>query len=61
MLNEYKEKIEVQKEVLKALPRNNGKNNKLYKQKVLELVDLYKKDSELLLEEIEKRNKRYII
>lgn len=61
MLNEYKEKIEVQKEVLKALPRNNGKNNKLYKEKVLELVDLYKKDSELLLEEIEKRNKRYKI
>lgn len=61
MLNEYKEKIEVQKEVLKALPRNNGKNNRLYKEKVLELVDLYKKDSELLLEEIEKRNKRYKI
>ena len=30
MLNEYKDKIELQKEVLAALPRNNNKNNKLY-------------------------------
>ena len=29
MLNEYKDKIELQKEVLAALPRNNNKNNKL--------------------------------
>lgn len=59
MLNEYKEKLEMQREVLKALPRNNGKNNKLYKEKILELIDLYKKDNSLLIEEIEKRNKRY--
>ena len=45
MLNEYKEKLEMQREVLKALPRNNGKNNKLYKEKILELIDLYKKDN----------------
>ena len=45
--------------MLKALPRNNGKNNKLYKEKILELIDLYKKDNSLLIEEIEKRNKRY--
>ena len=48
MLNEYKEKLEMQREVLKALPRNNGKNNKLYKEKILELIDLYKKDNSLL-------------
>ena len=49
MLNEYKEKLEMQREVLKALPRNNGKNNKLYKEKILELIDLYKKDLVLII------------
>ena len=40
MLNEYKDKIELQKEVLAALPRNNNKNNKLYKAKVEEIYNL---------------------
>ena len=32
MTDDYNKKIGVQKEVLEALPRNNAKNNKLYKE-----------------------------
>ena len=34
MLSEYKKNIEVQKEVLASLPRNNKKNEKLYQERV---------------------------
>lgn len=36
MTDDYNKKIGVQKEVLEALPRNNAKNNKVYKEKVIE-------------------------
>ena len=41
MTDDYNKKIGVQKEVLEALPRNNAKNNKLYKEKVIELKEQY--------------------
>lgn len=59
MLSEYKEEIDTQKEVLKALPRNNIKNNKIYQQKIEELLGLYSEDKQLLYEEISKRYQRY--
>lgn len=49
MLNEYKDKIELQKEVLAALPRNNNKNNKLYKAKVEEMLKEYQVDKEVVV------------
>lgn len=60
MLNEYKDKIELQKEVLAALPRNNNKNNKLYKAKVEEMLKEYQVDKEVVEEEITKRRNRYL-
>ena len=60
MLNEYKDKIELQKEVLAALPRNNNKNNKLYKAKVEEMLKEYRVDKEVVEEEITKRRNRYL-
>lgn len=60
MLNEYKNKIELQKEVLAALPRNNNKNNKLYKAKVEEMLKEYQVDKEVVEEEITKRRNRYL-
>lgn len=60
MLNEYKDKIELQKEVLAALPRNNNKNNKIYKAKVEEMLKEYQVDKEVVEEEITKRRNRYL-
>lgn len=60
MLNEYKDKIELQKEVLAALPRNNNKNNKLYKAKVEEILKEYQVDKEVVEGEITKRRNRYL-
>ena len=60
MLNEYKDKIELLKEVLAALPRNNNMNNKLYKAKVEELLKEYQVDKEVVEEEITKRRNRYL-
>jgi len=59
-VNEYKDKIELQKEVLAALPRNNNKNNKLYKAKVEEMLKEYQVDKEVVEEEITKRRNRYL-
>lgn len=59
MLNEFKQNIEVQKEVLNALPRNNNKNQKNYIEKVTEILEKYKNINEIVISEIEKRKKRY--
>lgn len=59
MLSEYKKNIEVQKEVLASLPRNNKKNEKLYQEKIEELLKKYKETKEVVLSEILKRKKRY--
>ena len=60
MTDDYNKKIGVQKEVLEALPRNNAKNNKLYKEKVIELKEQYDNDLMLLSEEIIKRKNEYM-
>ena len=60
MTDDYNKKIGVQKEVLEALPRNNAKNNKLYKEKVIELKEQYDNDLMLLSEEIIKRKNAYM-
>lgn len=60
MLNEYKNKIELQKEVLSSLPRNNNKNNKSYQAKIEELLGEYQIDKEVVEEEITKRKNRYL-
>ena len=59
MLNEFKQNIEVQKEVLNALPRNNNKNQKNYIGKVVEILEKYKETNEIVISEIKKRKKRY--
>ena len=60
MTDDYNKKIGVQKEVLEALPRNNAKNNKVYKEKVIELKEQYDNDLMLLSEEIIKRKNEYM-
>ena len=55
MLNEFKQNIEVQKEVLNALPRNNNKNQKNYIGKVVEILEKYKETNEIVISEIKKR------
>lgn len=60
MINDYKEKIETQKEVLSSLPRNNNKNEKLYVSKVSELYTEYNTAKEVVKEEISKRRERYL-
>lgn len=60
MINDYKSKIEVQKEVLSSLPRNNNKNEKLYQQKLGELFEEFYSQKEIVLSEIEKRRNRYL-
>ena len=59
MLNEFKQNIEVQKEVLNALPKNNNKNQKNYINKVVEILEKYKETNEIVISEIQKRKKRY--
>lgn len=58
MVNELNEKIEKEKEVLNALPKNNKKNIKLYKEEVLNVYNTYKEYKEVLDKEFEKRKKR---
>ena len=60
MLNEYKEKIETEKEVLNTLPKNNIRNRKAFNKKIVELKDEYSDNKELLLKEIDKRRKSYV-
>lgn len=60
MLNEYKNKIEVQKEVLSSLPRNNNRNEKIYQIKIEELLEDYQKEKEVVASEIKKRRDRYL-
>ena len=60
MLNEYKKKIELHKEVLSSLPRNNNKNNKLYLTKIEDLLNEYKNDKDEVMGEIVKRKNRYL-
>lgn len=60
MLNEYKNKIELQKEVLSSFPRNNNKNNKSYQIKIEELLKNYQIDLILTKEEITKRKNAYL-
>ncbi len=59
MINDFKEKLEVQKEVLEALPRNNKKNEKIYISKVIEILNDYKEIKKITESEIKKRKKRY--
>ncbi len=59
-LNEYKNKIEVQKEVLLSLPRNNNKNEKIYQAKIGELLEELQKEKEVVASEIRKRRDRYL-
>lgn len=59
MLNEFKQNIEVQKEVLEALPKNNNKNKKIYTNKLEQIRKDYKEVNEIVLSEITKRKKRY--
>ncbi|MBQ9853984.1 MAG: hypothetical protein IJO57_03005 [Bacilli bacterium] len=61
MVTKYKERIEVEKEVLNALPRNNPKNISTYKEKVKELLEQSIVDKSLLENEISKRYKAYIV
>ena len=60
MIDDYNKKIDVQKEVLEALPRNNAKNNKVYNEKIIELKDEYMNDVKLLATEITKRKNEYM-
>lgn len=60
MVNEYAKNIEAYKEVLQALPKNNDKNRKIYKNKIKELLLEYQNDFSLVKEEIKKRNKSYL-
>lgn len=60
MIDDYNKKIDVQKEVLEALPRNNAKNNKIYNEKIIELKDEYMNDVKLLATEITKRKNEYM-
>lgn len=60
MVNEYAKNIETYKEVLQALPKNNDKNKKIYKNKIKELLLEYQNDFSLVKEEIKKRNKSYL-
>lgn len=60
MLNEYKNKIEVQKEVLSSLPRNNNRNEKIYQIKIEELLEDYQEEKEVVASEIKKRRDRYL-
>lgn len=60
MIEEYKKKIGVLKEVLEALPRNNVKNNKIYKDKVMELSNEYKGYRDIIGGEIAKRRDEYV-
>lgn len=59
MIDELKQKITVQKEVLEALPRNNKKNEKIYINKVVDLLNETKNNKEIVISEIKKRKKRY--
>ncbi|MDO4377013.1 MAG: hypothetical protein Q4C38_02610 [bacterium] len=60
MVNEYAKNIEAYKEVLQALPKNNDKNRKIYKNKIKDLLLEYQNDFSLVKEEIKKRNKSYL-
>lgn len=60
MLNDYKCALEVQKEVLSSLPRNNSKNEKQYQEKIEELLTKYNEEESLVLSEIIKRRTRYL-
>lgn len=60
MVNEYEKMINVQKEVLEALPRNNVKNNKIYKDKVMKLMDEYNSYKKIISSEIVKRRGEYV-
>ena len=54
MKEQYVNNINTHKEVLNALPKNNEKNIKAYKNKVSELLILYKQDLTSIIEEIDK-------
>ena len=60
MKEQYVNNINTHKEVLNALPKNNEKNIKAYKNKVSELLILYKQDLTSIIEEIDKRSKHYL-
>ena len=60
MKEQYMNNIETHKEVLNALPKNNDKNLKVYKEKVSELLTTYREDLSSIIEEIDKRTKHYL-
>ena len=51
MKEQYMNNIETHKEVLNALPKNNDKNLKVYKEKVSELLTTYSEDLSSIIEE----------
>ena len=56
MIEEYKEKINVDTENLNTMPKNNMKNIKAYITKLNSLKESYEKDYRLVYEEIKRRN-----
>lgn len=59
MIKQYSEKIDVQKEVLNALPKNNTKNINAYKKEIEKIIENYNSDKKLIIEEIKKRYTAY--
>ena len=59
MIEEYKEKINVDTENLNTMPKNNMKNIKAYITKLNSLKKSYEKDYRLVYEEIKRRNIKY--
>ena len=55
MLDDIKNKIQNDKEILSVLPQNNLKNRKIYYEKVSSLIDEYQSIYQSILEEIRKR------
>jgi hypothetical protein len=58
-LKELTEEINIDKEILSTLPQNNKKNMKIYSEKIDEFLEKYKSYDKALLNEIEKRSKKY--
>ena len=59
MIKQYSEKIDVQKEVLNALPKNNTKNTNAYKKEIEKIIENYNSDKKLIIEEMKKRYTAY--
>ena len=58
-IKEISEKIEVEKELLKTMPKNNAKNIERYNQKVEELLNDYKNKANKIHKILENRLRRF--